>query len=138
MSGKILGCHAEPAPHNTSDVRFGQLPDYDPDFDKEWEPHLLRCCGCDRPRKKKVSLLVKALGDDGILTIHDFVSTVHPWPMGLRGEILQAAGDLQYLVPLPGNTKLLVDYPGPQDMVIMDEKEWQEYRSTRLSHYVSE
>jgi hypothetical protein len=108
--------HAEPGPQNTSDVRFGQLPDYDPDFDEEWEPHLLRCCGSDRLRKK-VSLLVKASGDDGILTIHDFVSSVHPWLIGLRGEILQAAGDLQYLVPLPENTRLFVDYPGPQDMI---------------------
>jgi hypothetical protein len=68
----------------------------------------LRCCGCDRPRKKKVSLLVEASGYDGILTIHDFVSTVHPWLMGLRGEILQAAGDLQYLVPLNTGQQ---DYP---------------------------
>lgn len=50
---------------------FGDLPDYDPDSDKEDEVHLLRCCRADRPRKKGQTLLVKATG--AFLTIHGYL-----------------------------------------------------------------
>ncbi|ORY10360.1 hypothetical protein BCR34DRAFT_602198 [Clohesyomyces aquaticus] len=70
--------HASPGPHfeGSGAFRFGELSDYNSDSDEEGPDNLLRCCGIDRLRKKKQSLLVKATGE--FLTIHDFVSAVHP------------------------------------------------------------
>ena len=39
-----------------------------------------------------MSLLVEASRD--FVTVHDYVSAVHPWLLSLRGDILQAAGDV--------------------------------------------
>lgn len=125
--------HAEPGDHNegNDEVRFGQLPDYDPDEDEDEEgsEHLLKCCGGERPRNKAVSLLVKATGE--FLTLHNYVSAVHPWLMGLREDILQAAGDLLDNVPLPADTRLMVDYPGPENVILLGEREWRQERSKK-------
>jgi hypothetical protein len=59
-----------------SQVRFGELPDAsESDGEGDWKPgeYLLKCCGGDRLWKKKVSLLVKASGNLGILTIHIYL-----------------------------------------------------------------
>ncbi|KAF2472782.1 uncharacterized protein BDR25DRAFT_365958 [Lindgomyces ingoldianus] len=122
--------HAEPGPHNEASdfARFGPLPDYDPDSDEEGPEHLLRCCHQDRPRKTKVSLVVKAAGE--FVTVHDYVSVVHPWLMSLRENILQAAGDLEDCVLLPANTRLIVEYAyaRPDILYLYEEKEWQDVR----------
>ena len=93
-------------------VLFSELPDKsDSDREGDWEPeqYLLRCCGGDRPRKKKKYLLLEASRNDGVLTIHDYLSVVHPRLMDLREDILQAAGDLLDYIPLPADTRLMVD-----------------------------
>lgn len=56
---------------------------------------LLRCCGEDRPRDKKASIVVTASDtgpDAGYVTIRDYVSALQPWMTGLRGEILRSMG----------------------------------------------
>jgi hypothetical protein len=40
------------------------------------------------------------------LTIHELISAVHPWLMGLRENSLQAAGNLQDNVPFPSKHKV--------------------------------
>ncbi|KAF2271268.1 uncharacterized protein EI97DRAFT_364717, partial [Westerdykella ornata] len=103
---------------------FGPLDDYDPDSDGEGLSkfvHLLRCCGADRPRKKKASLVVKASGE--YLTIHDYVVAVHPWLLRLRDDILAASGDLLDSKPLPADTKLVVWY-GLAEVDVLEDKEW--------------
>lgn len=124
---------------DNAEFRFGDLPDSDgvndrgmiwDNPDMEGPYHLLRCCGTDRPRGKNATLLVKATGQ--FLTIHNYVSAVHPWLMGLREDILRAMGDAQESEPLPANTKLLVCWPGPQELDVMEEKEWVIFRSENL------
>jgi hypothetical protein len=123
--------HVEPGEPcaDSNEFRFGQLYDLSSDEDDEGADTLLKCCGGDRPRKKKASLFVKASGE--FVTVHDFVSAVHPWVLGLREHILQAAGDLQNNVPLPADTKLMIDYPGPDNIVFYPEVEWRKEGSKR-------
>ena len=123
--------HAEPDElcADNDEVRFGELSDISSDEDDEGADALLRCCGGNRPRKKKASLFIRASGE--FITIHDFVSAVHPWALGLREDILQAAGDLQENIPLPADTRLMIDYPGPECVVFYPEVEWCKERSRR-------
>lgn len=105
--------HNEPGPDNEgNDVRFGLLPDCNPNEGEEKPEYFLRCSAVDRPRKKAASLGIRASGE--FVTIHDLVSTVHPWLMGLRDKMLQAEPDLLDNIPLPPDTKLVVHYPGPE------------------------
>lgn len=106
--------------------RWGPLPDYDPESDEEGPTHLLRCCNGDQPRKTKVLLVVNATGD--FLTIHEYVSAVHPWLVGVRQNLLRAAGDLLDNEPLPADTKLVALYPGPNDIMVVDDAEWRKDR----------
>lgn len=78
------------------------------------------CHGCGAPKPPwvtgDVSILVKGTGGDGedegggcYVTVHDYVSTVHPWMVGRRGDILGALGtrDGNY-GPLAPETELMV------------------------------
>jgi hypothetical protein len=102
------------------EFRFGVLPDYNPESDEE--VHLLRCCRADRPRKKGETLLVKATG--AFLTIHDYLSVVHPWLLGRREYILGAEGDLLENKPLAANTKLMISYGLPDQVTFVTEEDW--------------
>ena len=80
------------------------------------------CCGgIDRPLNKVAKLRVEAKGE--FLTVHDFVSAVHPWLLGLREDILAAEGVLD-AKPLRQDTKLMVYYPSPRCLTILDEDAW--------------
>lgn len=58
---------------------------------------VIACCGIPRPIDKDATIVVvpanKDGPDGGYVTVHDFVTTVHPWAMSLRGEVLQAMGE---------------------------------------------
>ena len=112
---------------------FGDLPDYDPDSDEEDEVHLLRCCRADRPRKKGETLLVKATG--AFLTIHDYVSVVHPWLLDRREHILGAEGDLMKNEPLPASTKLMISNGLPDEVSFETEEDWREHKSKEPLRY---
>jgi hypothetical protein len=106
---------------------FGDLPDYDSESDEEDEEdkgHLLRCCRGDRPRKKGETLLVKATG--AFLTIHDYLSVVHPWLQRRREDILGAEGDLMKNEPLTASTKLMISYGLPDQVNFNTEEDWRE------------
>ncbi len=56
--------------------------------------HLERCCGTDRPGPSP-SLTVTAGGGDlgpGFVTIHDYVTAVHPWLLAHEADIRLAIG----------------------------------------------
>lgn len=84
--------------NDDKDFRCGDLPCLDRPVNergvdlrnsqKEGPNHLSRCRGTDRPRGKNPTLPVEAPGQ--ILTVHDYVSAVHPWLLELRNGILQA------------------------------------------------
>jgi hypothetical protein len=123
--------HANPDPHS-AEVQFGALADFDPNSDEEGPEHLLRCCGAGRPRKQKASLKVNATGD--FLTVHDYVSAVHPWLMSLREKILRASGNLQDNVALPSDTSLMISsYKSPDLLVMVEEEQWKEAKSKKVN-----
>jgi hypothetical protein len=110
---------------NGSMIRYGELPDYDPDEDEEGPPHLLRCCGEDRPRSKAVRLVVDASEKD-FVTVHDFLSTVHPWLMSMLDDI-RAAMETGRGSPLPADTTLMV-VAGCDRLMVVEEQEWSGFK----------
>jgi hypothetical protein len=89
--------------------------------------HLLRCCRADRPRKKGETLLVKATG--AFLTIHDYLSVVHPWLLRRREDIFGTEGDLVKNEPLAANTKLMISYGLPDQVNFETVGDWRENMS---------
>jgi hypothetical protein len=123
--------HATPD-SQSAEVQFGALADFDADSDEEGPEHLLRCCGADRPRKQKASLTVNAPGS--FLTVHDYVSAVHPWLMSLREKILRASGNLQDNVALPSDTSLMISsYTSPDLLVMVEQEQWKEAKSKKVN-----
>lgn len=63
------------------------------DGEEDDEPQLLRCCGQDRPRGKNTKLTIRparawdGCGGGGFVTVHDYVSALHPWLGRLGGRI---------------------------------------------------
>ncbi|KAK3938521.1 hypothetical protein QBC46DRAFT_389865 [Diplogelasinospora grovesii] len=89
--------------------------DGDDEGEGEGKPQLLRCCGMARPRGKDASVVVKPARTDGeedggFVTVHDYLTVVHPWLMGLRGDILGAMGTMDGQdEPLGEDTDLMVN-----------------------------
>ena len=114
------------------EVVYGSLSNFDPERDEEGLEHLLRCCGLDRPRDKRARLVVKATG--AFVTVHDYVSTVHPWLMSLREDCLAALGVFDEK-SLPAETKLMVAWQGgPQEVAIREETTWIRHSGKRLDY----
>lgn len=69
------------------------------------------CCQESRPSKVYEDLVVKAGSSTttGFVTIHDYVTAVHPWLMGLRDDLRGALSVFDGQV-LPKDTKLVVLY----------------------------
>ncbi len=114
-------------------VRYGTIPGEEPEYEGfPGREHLLMCCGTDRPLNKAVTLEVRAKGE--FLTVHEFVSAVHPWLMGLREDILAAAGVLERK-PLPADSELMIYYPGPGRLLIrVGEEEWKSFNKKHPHH----
>ncbi|KAI1452080.1 hypothetical protein F4805DRAFT_55120 [Annulohypoxylon moriforme] len=111
-------------------VRWGELLDYDEEKDEEGKPeHLLMCCGTTRPRGKAGSMAVKPTTGD-FITVHDYLSTLHPWLLGKRDDILALMG-LFDDKPLPQETKLMVGYEMGDSLTVYDRAEWIEYRQRK-------
>ncbi|KAL6822866.1 hypothetical protein J3E69DRAFT_382000 [Trichoderma sp. SZMC 28015] len=87
---------------NVEYTTYGDLSDEDrpyanePKEDGGWEEDsdtefLIRCCGDDRPlRKRGLKIKVTPSAGNNFVTVHDYVRAVHPWLMGLRGDIIRA------------------------------------------------
>lgn len=108
--------------------RWGLLLDYDAEEDgSENERTLLRCCYGARPRKKNYCLvLTPAIGDDGgsFVTVHDYLSALHPWLLSLRDELLVAVGSQLWFDPLPPATELMIDSTTLDMLSITKKEEW--------------
>ncbi|KAK3682885.1 hypothetical protein B0T22DRAFT_494505 [Podospora appendiculata] len=74
------------------------------DAGQEFEPHvpegseyltprLIRCCGTERP--KPPSPVVVRAATHPFVTVHDYVTTVHPWLMGLKDDIRPAMSAME-------------------------------------------
>ncbi|KAG4444403.1 hypothetical protein IFR05_000168 [Cadophora sp. M221] len=113
--------HSDPdADDNGPDVEWRAFPDWDPDFD-EGEMQLVKCCGESRPRVKQASLTVTPARDGlGYVTIHDYLSVVHPWLVSLQGE-LKAALTTLYDQPLEPDVQLSVNSTTLDDVTIETE-----------------
>lgn len=109
-------------------ARYGRLPDLgleggereeEEEEDEDYDPNirLLICCGEIRPHGKDVKLVVKpATGGEGFVTVHDYVSALHPWLMNMKEDIVNAKGVLDQ--PVPPVTELLVDCTPLEHVVI--------------------
>lgn len=108
---------------------WGPLPAMDSpaDFVPDEEPHLLRCCGEERPWDME-EIKLKLHASSEFLTIHDFVSQVHPWLMGMRDELVYAAtyvhGENGF--PLPPDTRFMV-IPTPGWVRVLPYDKWVAY-----------
>ena len=110
-------------------VKYGELPDYDSEEeDSDGPPHLLMCCGTQRPRGKAVTVVVRSSGE--FVTIHDYLRTVHPWLLGLREDLLGAMAVFDD-EPLPTETKIVVGSIDPENLMMDKEAEWIDRRRRR-------
>jgi hypothetical protein len=101
--------HSSPGGSGEPSARYGELPDLGPEDEGEEgsDDHLLICCDEIRPRGKAVELVVKpAAGENGFITVHDYVSAVHPWLASIQEDILNSMGIFQRPAPLA--TELMV------------------------------
>jgi hypothetical protein len=90
---------------------------YDGDPDE-----LVRCCGEDRP-PAYAPLEVRATGGPGdpYITVHDYVSAVHPWIMGLKADIIKSLNMLED-PPFTEATRLVVSFSTPNMVAVMEEQ----------------
>lgn len=100
--------------------RLGPCPDdetYDPNI------YVLECCGQKRPWAYDTYLQVAAQGE--FLTVHEYVSAVHPWLMAMRDTLLDVLGKLDGQPKWPPETKLTVlDPAGPLHIDHEDRWAW--------------
>lgn len=94
--------------------------------DETLDPNLyvLECCGQKRPWSHDTQLQVAAQGE--FLTVHEYVSAVHPWLMAMRDTLLDVLGKMDF-GPNPkwlSETKLAVLYLGPGPLCIGHEDRW--------------
>lgn len=100
----------------------GDLEDYDPDSDSDGEEHLLHCCEGPRPRGKKAQIVVRPASGD-FVTIHCYISTVHPWLMSVNGEIEKVRADIY----MCGISDLVVDFIGVSYLQVDGRSHWIEF-----------
>jgi hypothetical protein len=119
-------------------VLYGPLPPgADRDKKLDGDEQLLVCCGQKRPLGKKVTVVVKPTRGGGFVTIHDFVSTVHPYLMARRDEVLEAMDEdpgrkLASSTPdrtpgapfFPPETRLVVIWYSAPYVDVLDEAYW--------------
>lgn len=82
--------------------------------DETFDPNIyvLECCGQKRPWADDTYLQVAAQGE--FLTVHEYVSAVHPWLMAMRDTLLDVLGKMRGQPKWPPETKLAVfDPAGP-------------------------
>ncbi|WQF84081.1 hypothetical protein CDEST_09095 [Colletotrichum destructivum] len=95
---------------------WGDLLCYDPEEDEEGSMHLLG---------EAVSVVVKPTVAP-FVTIHDYVSVVHPWLLSSREDLLAtmaAMAEGLYNKPLPAETKLMVNIKDPHLLVMCEQVE---------------
>ncbi|OBT93108.1 hypothetical protein VE01_08962 [Pseudogymnoascus verrucosus] len=125
--------HSSPGGSGEPSARYGELPDLGPE--DEWEEgsddHLLICCDEVRPRGKAVKLVVKpAAGENGFITVHDYVSAVHPWLASIQEDILNSMGMFQRPVPLAAEP--MVNYNALDRLMMENKPDWIQEKRMRF------
>lgn len=64
--------------------------------------------------------VTSARDGQGFVTLHDYLSAVHPWLMGLRSELRAALGAM-YDTPLEPNVQLSVNFTALDTLTIETE-----------------
>ncbi|KAJ0164665.1 hypothetical protein CTA2_491 [Colletotrichum tanaceti] len=93
---------------------WGDLLCYEPEEDEEGPTHLLGGA---------VSVVVKPTVAP-FVTIHDYLSVVHPWLLSSRGDLLAAMAVMAeglYSKPLPAETKLTINIEEPHLLVMCEQ-----------------
>jgi hypothetical protein len=92
--------------------------------DESFDPNIfvLECCGQKRPWSYNTYLQVVAQGK--FLTVHEYISAVHPWLMAMRDTLLDARGKMDYQPKWPPETKLAVVNLGPGPLYVDHEDKW--------------
>ncbi|KFY21737.1 hypothetical protein V493_07158 [Pseudogymnoascus sp. VKM F-4281 (FW-2241)] len=99
------------------------LEPYDPEKDED-PPHLLKCCYTERPRHKEGGVLVTpSASGQGFVTVHDYVTTMHPWLMRNRGDILDAMNRYEDM-PDAEHMDLVVGLVTPNCLTIIEKSKW--------------
>jgi hypothetical protein len=84
--------------------------------------YLVKCCGQKRPWAGDNRLQVTAQGE--FLTVHEYVSAIHPWLMAMRDTLLdvlrKTEGTLNW--PPESGNKLVVYYTG-SGLLYIDHKD---------------
>jgi hypothetical protein len=99
--------------------RLGPRPD---DETPDPRMYLVECCGQKRPWSYDTYLQVAAQGE--FLTVHEYVSAVHPWLMAMRDTLLEALGKKDDNPKWPPETKLAVMHLWPDSLDIGHEDKW--------------
>ncbi|KAI0400816.1 hypothetical protein F4802DRAFT_583666 [Xylaria palmicola] len=94
---------------------YGPLTDYDPEVDgpglsEEHPVHLVECCGEPRPRGKTLEVVVQPSPGNAFVTIHDWLSTLHPRLLEARDDIIDSMC-MMYDRERPAEVKLFVRHP---------------------------
>ncbi|KFY06594.1 hypothetical protein V492_07934 [Pseudogymnoascus sp. VKM F-4246] len=112
-------------------AKYGDLPSFDPEKDED-PPHLLKCCNTERPRHKDGRVLVMpSASGKGFVTMHDYVTTVHPWLMSNRRDILDAMNCFEQM-PNAEHMDLMVKLIRVDNLKIEEKSEW--VRRLRRQH----
>ncbi|KAK4155422.1 hypothetical protein C8A00DRAFT_41972 [Chaetomidium leptoderma] len=112
------GCHDADA----ADLYPGRIGPRPGDETLDPPIYLLECCGQKRPWARDTHLQVAAQGE--FLTVHEYVSAVHPWLMAMRDTLLDVLGKMDGTPKWPPETKLAVLYLGPGPLRIGHEDKW--------------
>ncbi|KAJ0336589.1 hypothetical protein COL922a_007798 [Colletotrichum nupharicola] len=88
--------------------------------DEDGEMELLLRCDTDRPKKAQ-PLVINA--SDTYVTVHDYLSALHPWLMGLREDVVRADNVWEDKAPVDYR-KLVVDFILPNSLKIVDETQF--------------
>jgi hypothetical protein len=116
-----------------SDAQWGPLPYayVNPDPEDEGREHLLFCCGEERPRMKNYRILVTPANlSEGFVTVHDYLSTVHPWIMSLRDELVKIARACS--IGPTSTADMMVDCNGLDNLRMSDSASWIKHKSQNL------
>ena len=120
-------------------ILYGPLPReaaYEDGTVDPGDEHLLVCCGQKRPLGKEAKgVVVKPTAGEGpgFVTIHDFISTVHPYLMVRRDEVLAAMSEDpgRTGAPFSSETRLFVIWYSAPYVDVLDEADWTRSRKRR-------
>jgi hypothetical protein len=96
--------------------------DGDGEDDDDWD-FPSECCGEQRPSPQAMKLVVKA--SEQFVTVHDYVSAVHPWLIRKYDDLLRALAVIgDEPLSLRAGEHLMVSLGGPESLSIGVKEDW--------------